>query len=515
MKQKIKLAAFIASLFICVYAFASSFDFEDTDIFLGELRAVPADSPVRVAIDNPDIADIQKVTDTEVFIIGKSLGSTNLRIWSALGNTYSIPINVFEENLEEVTKRIQRIFDNLGFADYNLEVNKKEQKIYIYGKYPPEIVEKIETALMPFRDKLINLMSPEEKNGLVQIDIQILELTKDAQKKLGFNWMESLTFKEAPSPGATTKTAKFGDLFNLQSSWTRDIFQTKVDLLESEGKLKVLSRPKLVCINGKEAKLLVGGEVPVVSQTTNEVGQSTSVEYKEYGIILNILPLIISDNEVKTTIETEVSDVVLESAKGAAVVNGTVIPAFEKRTATTELYLKNQETIFIAGLIKNKTEEDLKKIPGLGSVPILGAFFRGRDDSSEEQELVISITPTIVKDKKEIKKLSPDQEVEFVDASVPEKLNGYVYSLKRKILKAAEYPNLAKMAGYEGIVYLKIHVLASGQLKDCIVSNSSGYGILDTAAVKTVKDLAPFMKFPHDANIEEIWLDIPIIYKLD
>ncbi len=509
-------------------------DNEAVELLLGELHSIPGDKLVRVAIDNPDIADVDRVSGNEIFIVGKSLGETNLRIWDANGNPRRVPIMVFEENLPSLGSRINKILVDLGVQDLRVEVKNDEKKVYIYGSVKPEQKEIVTKALEPFNRNIVNLTTVYEERGLVQVDVQILEISKSGQEELGFSWMDALQFRENPYLAGTGTTgqiittldriAKFNTLFSV-GEWSRDVLQTSLKLLETEGKLKVLSRPKLVCLSGKEASFLVGGEVPIVSENFSNSGSSnTSVEYKQYGISLKISPTITKDQKIKLSINTEVSDVELTAAKGAAQVNETLfIPAFTKRNTQTELYLKDQQTVFIGGLIKSKTEESLDKFPWLNTIPILGMFFRSHTNNKDETELVISLTPKIVTDEGDIKEAkkslileakAKDNDTTLYN-NIPEDLRGYVYALKRKIDQAVEYPLLAKNAGYQGTVHLSVQVLASGKIENVIVTAKSGYKILDDAAIRAVNSLKQIPPFPLGVQAEEVWVDVPIFYKLD
>jgi len=524
-----KAIAFCAMCFIVVNtAFSFMPDSVDKiELLLGELHTIKVDNPIRVAIDNPDIADIDRVVGNEVFVLGKSAGQTTLRVWDSLGDGREINIKVFTENLQPLRNRIEKTLVDVGINNLSLDINKNEQKIFIYGVINPSDKDILDKAIEPFIDSVVNLTTEYQEKGLVQIDVQILELTKDAQKQLGFNWVDALQFIEQPyqSDGGSTGTtlnyinkATSTTLFNV-NQWSRDALTTSLSLLESEGKLKVLSRPKLVCLSGKEAKFLVGGEIPVVTQSTSDTGTDTSVEYKEIGVSLRIQPTITEDNRIDTLIKVEVTDVVLNTALGAAQYNSTlIIPAFDKRNAETHLYLEDEQTVFIAGLIKDKTDEDIERVPWLGNIPILGAFFRSKTTVNNDTELVISLSPKIVSKKSKARQslLSRVQTVDLTAYDdVPVDLKGYSYSLKRRIYRAATYPDLANQAGYQGMVKLSLHILASGEIKDIIVAESSGYRILDNAAVDAVKSLDWVSPFPTNVSIGDIWLDVPIVYKID
>ena len=169
----------------------------------------------------------------------------------------------------------------------------------------------------------------------------------------------------------------------------------------------MLSRPRIACLSGKEAKLLVGGQVPVLSGSvtpgtsgTGTTGATTgaSVEYKDYGIVLNIKPQVNEQGRVHINLNVEVSELGEKVETDYALAY-----TFIKRSATSELILDDGQTMAIGGLIKQKTTEELQKFPWLGDVPVLGMFFRhkyvvkgGDSTNREDVELFITLTPRIV-----------------------------------------------------------------------------------------------------------------------
>ncbi len=504
---------------------------ESLELSVGEFRSVKVDNPSRVSIDDPNIADIKNATAEEIFIEAKSEGITALRIWSEDVIKKVVSISVLSVDLNLLQKNITKLLqDNELLKNITVDIDKNAQKITLTGSIEPTQKEKFDKIVSAFQDRISNYVFVAPEKGLLEIDVQILELTEDAQKQLGFSWVDALQFREEPygSTGESdsgvqttlSKTSKFGTLFHV-AEWSRDALHVRLGLLESEGKLRILSRPKLLCLSGKEAKFTVGGEVPIISTviTTGGAG-GTSVEYKEYGIILNIQPTLDeATGDIRIVIKTEVSDVVLDTSKGAAQSSSTlIVPAFTKNIAQTELYLKDEQTIFIAGLIKNKTDEDMDKVPGLAQVPILGAFFRSKNKIGEDKELVISVTPKVVSKRESSSDIQGQGQTDTEDAylgEIPTRMRSYIYSLRNLINRNTKYPSVAQNAGYEGVVGLGLHILSTGELKNVVVSQSSGSNLLDNAALEAVQSLHPFWPFPKDSGMKDVWIDVPIVFKLE
>ncbi|QJW48197.1 MFS transporter [bacterium BFN5] len=166
-------------------------------------------------------------------------------------------------------------------------------------------------------------------------------------------------------------------------------YQFKINALVTDGKANVLAKPKITTINGKEAVINIGGEVPISVTTISDNTTTTSVEYKEAGIILKYTPRINADGYITATVHTEVSSPVYVEALKAY--------RFNKRSADTEVRLKDGETMVIGGLIGKEEAKNFSKVPFLGDLPILGSLFRNSNNTKNESEVVIFLTAHIVK----------------------------------------------------------------------------------------------------------------------
>jgi pilus assembly protein CpaC len=167
-----------------------------------------------------------------------------------------------------------------------------------------------------------------------------------------------------------------------------------MDILEEEGLSKILARPTLVARSGESANFLVGGEVPIPVVQSGAVAGAISVEYHEFGVGLSFTPTVLSPDRIHITVNPEVSRA--DFTFGTEV-NGTLVPGFATRRASTSVELADGQSFMIAGLLNEEIREIVGKYPLLGSVPILGSLFRSTQFIKEETELVIIVTPTLVK----------------------------------------------------------------------------------------------------------------------
>jgi len=498
----------------CLLFTASAFpeEFEEISLVVGQVKTISCLSPTKVVISKPEICDVSSVSETEIVLSPKAVGVTTFFFWDKFGE-HAFKIRIVPEDLKEIKKRIDSLLGEMGFRKVYTKISEIEGKILLLGEVKTskdkELLDAILGALKVYAIDLIKI----KERALVEIDVQVLELTEEATKKLGFTWPDSLTVTETTAP----EGMRWDKLWRI-SGWTRTAFSLTLNLLIEERKARVLSRPRLVTLSGKEAKLLVGGEVPVITTTVGIGATATpTVEYKEYGISLNIKPTVEEKNRIHLVLNTEVSEVGLPVSTQHALAY-----PLSKRSAQTELYVEDAQTLYIGGLIEQKMSGDLKKVPWLAEVPILGAFFRKKDTKiGEDVELFITLTPTIVSGKEEVIKeavLRPEELPEIISPayeSIPFPLRGYIYAIKKRLLGSVSYPDLARKAGLEGVVKLNLHILSDGRLQEVLVKESSGYRVLDDAACEAAKRISPYPEFPPQTDLKELWIDIPIIFRQD
>lgn len=238
----------------------------------------------------------------------------------------------------------------------------------------------------------------------VVLEAQVLAINRDAAKSLGVEWEWSKgpnypDYSKADDGSWTVERKTTADHDNIpgiiQFGRTPEGFsyemyyQFKINALVTEGKASVLAKPKIMTINGREAVINIGGELPVSVTTISDHTTTTSIEYKDAGIILKYTPRVNADGYITATVHTEVSS--------PAYVPELKAYKFNKRSANTEVRLKDGETMVIGGLIGKDELSSVRKVPLLGDLPVLGALFRSVGNSQNESEVVIFLTAHIVK----------------------------------------------------------------------------------------------------------------------
>ncbi len=492
---------------------------EELRLYVGQAEILSVSNPTRIVIGNPSIVDVIQATKTEVTLSPKATGSTNLVIWDNFGEQ-SYRIKVLSGDLEDIKLRLDNLLGKLSFPKVYTQVIEEEDKILLLGKVStPQDRERLTMALGVLKEKVVDLIRVEEEN-MVEIDVQVLELSSDATKTLGFTMPASISVGETPDRFSKTLRGSLDAIWHV-FDWPRNEFTATINALVQEGKAKILSRPRLACQSGKEAELLVGGEKPIFTTEISTGGAGTEVEYKEYGIKLKIKPTVISEEKkIKLALNVEVSEVGAAEFIGLTTQRTAQAYPLTKRNASTELFLNDGQTLAIGGLIKQKTEEDVRKTAGLGDIPILGMLFRrkttkigGGEGERGNTELFITLTPTIINQGKEQGKKQISSRSRAEDALFS--VTSYARIIQKRILENLVYPTYAKEAGFQGTVKLGLHIFYTGELLEVKVESSSGYKVLDDNAVSVAQSIFSYPPFPPSLELKELWVNIPIAYQLE
>lgn len=354
-----------------------------------------------VFITNPDIADVQIKSPTLIYVFGKAPGETALYALSANDEVLFNGIVSVKHNLSRLQGAMRQLLPGSAIV-----VNSVENSIVLTGRVG-SAVEAEDAGLLAasFAGGATRIINRVQINSPVQVNlrVRIAEVSREIVKQIGFRWdFRSLSgdfFGGFVSGAATTVVGNSGIesfLVNdntFTSSFRGDNFSidTLLDALETEGLLSMLAEPNLTALSGETASFLAGGEFPIpVPQKDNAI----TITFKRFGIGLAFTPTVLSDQQINLKINPEVSQL---TSAGAIEIAGFSVPALTTRTAETTVELGSGQSFAIAGLIQSNVVRGLSKLPGLGDLPILGALFRSDEFQREETELVIIVTPYIVR----------------------------------------------------------------------------------------------------------------------
>jgi len=509
---------------------------DDLRIVVGDLDTIWTKDLTRIAVANPSVADVVETKPTEALISAKSPGKTDIYIWDKYGKR-KVTVWVFSESLELAQARITELLDSAGIKEIVLTKNDLEGKIIVSGDIDEAEKDTYKGIIEPFKSSIIDLVKENEKRELVEIDVQIAEVNSSYTKNLGVEWTNadgdsSYTFAETLPTG---NVKQFTDIFRIGNMARTTALQAKINALITEGKGKILSKPKIVARSGEEASFLVGGQIPIVTTNMSSGGTTQEdVTFKDYGVSLKIKATVKKDDKIDVDLKVDISDIDASNKVGDNV-------AYTTRSAETKLFLNDSQTIILAGFMKDSKTETVKKVPLAGSFPIFGFLFRNKSVSPNNQtELFITLTPRIVEKNEKEKKddASVKQEAgqeqkketvvtslakteteykkpEYQPISVPGEMAVYVRSVQERIANNVYYPKVAQESKTQGTVELNLSIINSGSLASASVSKSSGSVVLDEAAMETVHRLSPYSPFPSDVALKKITVTIPIVYQFE
>ena len=352
----------------------------------GQSRTITMYGLQRAAIANPDVADVVVVSSSELILVGKQTGSTTLIVWSGAGRqNYLVEVSAADPAIANEIKRI------LGYPD--IRVAKVNKTVILEGtvndQYQRARAEKIAGA---YGEKVVNLLEIA-KPIQIRIEAKIVEINRTKTQELGLKYYSGST-TTAPGifyAGQSQINPKSPNTFGNLGTFAP--VNAQLNLLIQNGYAKLLSQPNLVTLSGDKANILVGGQIPV--PVSNQNGQ-ISIEWKDYGIKLDILPEASLDGIITSKVKAEVSSMEWNSVNKIELGTNMKIPPIRMRKAESSIALASGQTMAIGGLIANDITRDVTKIPLLGDLPVIGQLFRSTSFVKGETELLILVTPTIV-----------------------------------------------------------------------------------------------------------------------
>lgn len=399
--------------------------------FVGKSKLIHLNSPIsRVAVGDPNIADYKVVSPTELFILGKAVGTTNLIWWQKNGKTNSIDMTV-SVDVAPLEKAIAKQLPNekeitvssasgsvvlggyvsdavvadtvIGLADAHV----RNLNRYLVGGFKEttgtnNVTVNQATAMV----QVVNLMKVRDPQQ-VMLEVRVAEISKKLldQMGVGFNatsgdvrWNVISNYSRAAD--GTGKTGLLS-LFPGANKLT-------VDAEHTDSLIKILAEPNIVASSGQEGSFLVGGRIFIpVPQSTGGTNSLITLVEREYGVGLKFVPTVLDGGRISLKVAPEVSE--FSNVTDFQNTQGKTPPVFTTRRASTTVQLKDGEHLVIGGLMRNNVTANVKAVPVLGQLPILGALFRSTEYASDKTELVIVVSPSLVKARPESPELPTDK----------------------------------------------------------------------------------------------------------
>lgn len=364
----------------------------------GETLTIETGRPFAdILIGNTDIIDVFPLTDTSLYVQSKTTGVTNVTLYST-----------DKQLLEVIDVRVRDDFSELeaslraAVPSAQVSVTNLNDRIRLSGQVrDSRDLDTVVQIAQQFSERpVINAVRVATAQQ-VELDVRILEVERNSGRNLGIG------LRGANESGSTTFQTNSGGIsqvpFGTFIGELLEVNGTEVDIiinaLESKGLARRLANPKLTTSSGSPANFVVGGEVPIARTVYSENGTpSSDTDYREYGVKLNFLPTVLERGLIRLRVTPEVSDVDFSN-----LVNGN--PSFFTRRADTTVSLRDGQSFAIAGLLQTDNARSVEQLPWLGQVPIIGALFRSTGFQKSETDLVIVITPRIVRP------VSPDEKL--------------------------------------------------------------------------------------------------------
>lgn len=339
-----------------------------------------------IVVGNSNIADVFPLTESSLYIQGRASGFTNVALYDETSNLLGV-----------IDVRVQRDFAELQSAinravpSSNVSVANVNDRIRLSGevKDSVDLSRVVQLAQQYTEEPVINAMRVRDAQQ-VQLDVRIIEVERNSARELGVGLSNS-TGENTFNTGAATSQGTFGNFVGNLLQFAGGDVDVVINALETRGLARRLANPTLITTSGVEANFVVGGEIPIEVSTTGENGNvSTATGYREYGVRLNFRPTVLDEGLISLRVQPEVSDI-----DPGLSVNGQ--PAFISRKADTTVSLRDGQSFAIAGLLQANNSRSVDQVPWLGQVPILGALFRSTEFQKRESDLVILVTPRLVR----------------------------------------------------------------------------------------------------------------------
>jgi len=385
-----------------------TFELVETDnpqtltVVVGKSLVLQSPKPLkRASLANSEIADTLVLSPTQLYLNAKVIGSTNLTLWGRDGKVFAVYDVVIQPNITRLKTQIHELFP----AENGIQVRASQEHITLSGSASgPEIITQVVGLASTYAPKKVMNFLQVEGVQQVMLEVTVAEMAKGLLKRLGVNFLylnngnnqiglldELTSIEKDGKTGAITQLLGNSIDLALGFNFGDDVLRLALAALKQHNLTKILAEPTLVSISGQEASFLAGGEFPVPIPQSFGV---TTIKFKEFGVSLKFNPTVLSGGNILLKIAPEVSE--LDFSNGVSF-EGFAIPALLTRKVETIIELKDGQSFAIAGLLQENIREAIAKYPLLGDIPILGALFRSTSFQKNETELIIIVTPHLVK----------------------------------------------------------------------------------------------------------------------
>lgn len=386
------MVAVIAVTFCLNHAMAGSVKVP-LKLTLGKAETIDITAPIAdILIADPSIVDVGALNSKKLYVVGKAIGDTNILLFDQNSNTLAtLDVNVSQDN-----SNLARTLKSF-FPDEDIKAETVNNNIVLSGKVsqPSKAhqIREIASRFLEENETLVDMMTTDGAQQVL-LKVKIVEANRNILREYGID--PDISIGQGNFTYGTTSDAlgKLASTPFTTGSLALNTGATSVSaiihLLEEEGLLNTLAEPNLTTISGQRAEFLAGGEFPIpVGQNNGNI----SIEFRQFGVALGFTPVVLSNNKISLSLETEVSTL---SNEGRVELVDTSVPSIAIRRASTTVELPSGGTMMIAGLIQSEAADTMNSLPGINKIPILGDLFSSQSFRRNETELVVIVTPFLV-----------------------------------------------------------------------------------------------------------------------
>jgi len=371
-------------------------------------RSLVVSSPVRikrVSVADPEIIEAIVVSPSQVLVNGKKPGGVSLMIWDESDQSQAFEVSV-DIDVLGLSQKIHEVFPA---EDVHIDTSK-DVVILTGNVSSAPVADKILEVVKDATPKVTSMMQlPAPPTGEILLRVCFAEVDRAALNQFGINIISLPGAKNVGSistqqfaPPQLINQSSGSTTFGLSDLMNVFLFRPDINLavtikaLQEKNLLQILAEPNLLTASGKEASFLAGGEFPYpVPQGGGGSGYTTiTIQFKEFGVRLSFIPTFTPDGQIHLRVKPEVSSL---DYTNALQIQGYAVPGLTTRRVESEMELADGQSFAIAGLMDNRVTEELEKIPWIGDVPVLGKLFQSKSFRRSKDELLVVVTPTIVK----------------------------------------------------------------------------------------------------------------------
>jgi pilus assembly protein CpaC len=371
-------------------------------------RSLVITSPTRikrVSLADPNIAEALVISPTQILVNGKTPGGVSLLLWDEAGQSQAFEVSV-DIDILGLSQKIQEVF-----PAEDVHIDTSRDVVILTGKISSTAVaDKILEVVKSSSSKVTSMMQvPPPPTGEVLLEVKFADVNRSVINQFGINILSlpgaknvgTVSTGQYSPPQLGSPTSVSGSTLGVSNLLNIFLLRQDINLaatiqaLETQNVLEILAEPDLLTASGKEASFLAGGQFPYpVVQPSSGGFAAITIQFKEYGVKLKFIPTLTSDGLIHLKVAPEVSAL---DYSNAVTIQGFTVPALTTDSAESEMDLRDGQSFAIAGLMDNRVTELFNKIPWVGDIPILGKLFQSHSTTKSKNELLIVVTPRIVR----------------------------------------------------------------------------------------------------------------------